>query len=316
MTTDTPHHADKVRQTAESRDALSPLAASWRRSLNYHGLSPEHSAPPERVTQAELKQVQDELGGFLAVAQPTLDRLFGAVGSSGCCVLLTDRTGIVLDRRGAANDDETFNAWGLWTGAVWSEAAEGTNGIGTCLAEERAVAIHRDQHFHSRNTAMSCIDAPIFDHEGRMIAALDVSSCRADQTESVTTLIQTAVADAARRIESDHFRSAFPDARIVMGEGHGPDGAVLLAVDGHDLVVGATRAARRTFDLSSDSFSAPRPVADVLSGVRQKADLKAAERAELQRALARSGGNVSEAARDLGIGRATLYRRMNRLGLT
>ena len=40
-----------------------------------------------------------------------------------------------------------------------------------------------------------------------------------------------------------------------------------------------------------------------------------AERAAVKRALARSGGNVSAAARALGIGRATLYRRMNRLGL-
>ena len=33
------------------------------------------------------------------------------------------------------------------------------------------------------------------------------------------------------------------------------------------------------------------------------------------RALARADGNVSEAARALGVGRATLYRRMKRLGI-
>ena len=44
-------------------------------------------------------------------------------------------------------------------------------------------------------------------------------------------------------------------------------------------------------------------------------DLRAAERAELQRPLARTDGNMSAAARDLGIGRATLYRRLKRLGL-
>ncbi len=315
MTSESLQHADKVRQTVESREALSPLAASWRRSLNYHGLTPDHQAPPERVDDQQLHHAREECGELLSVARPSLDRLFGAVGSSGCCVLLTDKTGLVLDRRGMASDDQTFNQWGLWTGAVWSEAIEGTNGIGTCLTEKRAVTIHRDQHFHSRNTAMSCIDAPIFDHEGQLMAALDVSSCRADQTEGVVSLIQTAVADAARRIESDHFRAAFPHARILMGEGHGPEGAVLLAVDSHDLLVGATRAARAAFNLTEDSFGVPRPATDVLTGQRQKGDLKEAERAELQRALARTGGNVSEAARDLGIGRATLYRRMKRLGL-
>ena len=43
--------------------------------------------------------------------------------------------------------------------------------------------------------------------------------------------------------------------------------------------------------------------------------MEAAERAVLKRALARSGGNVSKAARDLDVSRATLHRKMNQLGL-
>ena len=58
--------------------------------------------------------------------------------------------------RGAAVDDPNFADWGLWPGTLWSEAEQGTNGIGTCLAEGRALTIHRDQHFHTRNTALSC----------------------------------------------------------------------------------------------------------------------------------------------------------------
>ncbi|WP_204314562.1 helix-turn-helix domain-containing protein, partial [Stenotrophomonas maltophilia] len=39
------------------------------------------------------------------------------------------------------------------------------------------------------------------------------------------------------------------------------------------------------------------------------------ERAFLRRALARADGNATKAAKELGIGRATLYRRMERVGL-
>ena len=95
---------------------------------------------------------------------------------------------------------------------------------------------------------------------------------------------------------------------------HGHRGCALLAVDCYDLVVGATRAARQTLDLTENFLA--RPVADVLANGRQASDLRAAERAELQRALARTEGNVSAAARELGIGRATLYRRMRRVGLS
>ena len=124
-----------------------------------------------------------------------------------------------VDRRGAAGRRATFSDWGLWTGTVWSEAAEGTNGIGTCIVEQRALDIHRDQHFFSRNTALSCTTAPVFDHEARLAAALDVSSCRADLTEAFVGLIAVAVQDAARRIEAEAFRLAFPDARVLVAPG-------------------------------------------------------------------------------------------------
>jgi len=289
------------------------VAASWRRSLLNHGLKPDNQKGPLRLTAPELRNASMPTEPLLLAAQPTLDRLFQSVGNSGCCVLLTDAEGVVLDRRATDSDMETFDGWGLTEGAIWSEQTEGTNGIGTCLVEERSVTIHRDQHFYSRNVAMSCMDAPIFDHRGQLAGALDVSSCRSDHNETFAALISTVVADAARRIESDHFTSSFADSRIIICPDHGYGGAMLLAVDGDDLVVGATRAARKVFALTDESFQTPRPASDVLYGQVQAPGLQAAERAEINRALARAQGNVSAAARALGVSRATLYRRMKRL---
>ena len=132
----------------------------------------------------------------------------------------------------------------LWTGTVWSEDSEGTNGIGTCLAEQRALTIHRDQHFFSRNTLLSCTTAPIYDHEGNLAAALDVSSCRSDLTEGFVNLIAIAVGDAARRIEAENFRLAFSNARILLAPVAERSASALIAVDADDLVIGATRSAR------------------------------------------------------------------------
>ena len=310
-------HADHIREAAESISSAagSALAASWRRSLLYHRLDPETLSPPDRVDAAALREARERLGALTEIAAPTLERLLSAVGQSGCCVLLTDSEGLILERRGTAADDEFFAQWGLWTGTIWSERQEGTNGIGTCLAEQRPVIIHRDQHFHTRNTAMTCTGAPLFDENARLAAVLDVSSCRGDLTEDLALLIATLIADAARRIESDSFRAAFPDCRIVMAPAHGYRGSALLAVDRYDLVIGATRMARQTLGLTDKSLASARPLADILASSRQTSDLRAAEWAELQRALARTDGNVSAAARNLGIGRATLYRRMRRLGL-
>ncbi len=314
-----PRHADQVLEIAQSGDAAahSMVAASWRRSLLSHGLEPDTKRQAQYLSYAELRKAREAIDPLLAVAQPTLDRLFQSVGDTGCCVLLTDKNGVIVDRRSSVSDDKIFSQWGLRTGAVWSEALEGTNGIGTCLAEQRPVAIHRDEHFYSRNTDMSCMDAPIFDHEGKLVAALDVSSCRADHTERVASLVSAVIADAAKKIETDYFHETFRDSRIVLvGSSPGNNGQMLLAVDRDDLVIGATRAARLAFGLTNESFRSPRPAADILCGQEQKADLLAAERSEIQRALARADGNMSATAQALGIGRATLYRRMKRLGLS
>jgi transcriptional regulator of acetoin/glycerol metabolism len=308
-------HAERVLKLISGNDAASSaLAASWRRSGRLHALDPASRTQPQRLTAAQVAEAQDRLGPMLRVAQTSLDRLFLAVGGVGCSVLLADRRGLVVDRRGAAGDDSTFDAWGLWTGAVWSEKLEGTNGIGTCLVEQRPLTIDRDQHFFTRNALLSCTTAPIYDEQGELAAALDVSSCRADLTEGFVRLIATAVADAARAIEAENFRHAFPAARIVLPPASERAGVSLIAVDEGDLVVGATRAARIAFGISAERLAMP--ARDLIGGGQGDGDrIEAAERAVLQRALARSGGNVSKAAKDLDVSRATLHRKMNQLGL-
>ena len=244
-----------------------------------------------------------------------MDRLYQAVGANGCCVLLADRDGVPVDRRGAAGDDLTFESWGLWTGAVWSEEHEGTNGIGTCLVEQRSLTIDRDQHFFTRNTLLSCTAVPIYDHEARLAGVLDVSSCRADRTDAFASLIALAAGEAARRIEADLFRAAFAKARIVLTpatEGHGGG---WLAVDADDLVIGATRSARAALGIALDRAMRPMPASDLLGGDAQE-HFGDVQRSVLQRALLRAEGNVSAAAKALGVSRATLHRKLKRFEIT
>ncbi|MFT3973655.1 MAG: helix-turn-helix domain-containing protein [Amaricoccus sp.] len=301
------HVARVEASLATNAPARSALAASWRRSSEHHKLDPAATTSPQQLGDSELRHHRDAMGPLLEAARPALDRLYQAVGGSGCCVLLADRNGVPVDRRGAAVDDPVFRGWGLWTGAVWDEGAQGTNGIGTCLIEHRLLTIHRDQHFLAKNASLSCSAAPIWCPDAKLAGVLDVSSCRADVTDGFVDLIRLALADAARRIEAEVFRRAFPDARIVLTENGG-----LLAVDRDDLVVGATRAARQTLGLTADRLGRPLPARDLLEAERPCESLDHAERAVLARALARANGNVSAAAAALGISRATLHRKLKR----
>ena len=308
------HEARIEAAIASDRAAVSALVASWRRSSNLHRLDPGEARPPRRLTDTEMRRARDQLGSIVHAAQASMDRLFLAVGGIGCCVLLADSQGVPVDRRGAPADDATFEEWGLWPGTVWSEGSEGTNGIGTCLVEGRMLTVHRDEHFLSRNALMSCTTAPIYDHEGNIAGALDVSSCRADLTEGFVNLISVAVIDAARRIEAENFRLSFQGSRILLAPGNDTGASGLIAVDPDDIVIGATRAARQSLGITPARLARQLPVADLLGGGEDGGEgFDRAERGVLSRALARAGGNASAAARTLGISRATLYRKLRRL---
>jgi transcriptional regulator of acetoin/glycerol metabolism len=312
-------HADRVYTLANEKSgpASSPITASWRRCLTKHGLEPDVARPPAQLTESEFRETLGLSGHVLEEATPELDWLFGMVGKAGCCLVMTDSDGIVLDRRGVQSEDKDFRDVGLWMGALWSEASVGTNGIGTALAEGRMVTIFRDQHFLSANIGLSCTSAPVRDHKGRIVAAIDVSTARRDANEMIMPVLAQAVRDSATRIEVNLFRRAYRDARIVLVPANSHGGSALLAVDRDDMVLGATRAARLALKLDDHMIDSGMPAADLLNehlDVDGK-DLVEAERAVLRRALARNNNNVSLTAEMLGISRATLHRKINRLGL-
>lgn len=321
----TADHASRVEAALFSGKAAQiPVVASWQRSKMLHRIDPDRAKPPERLTAQELAEVHDRAGLLIHTSNPSLDTLYRAVGDVGCSVLLADADGVVIARRGAVQDDRTFDEWGLWTGAMWSEQHEGTNGIGTCLVEKRPLTIHKDQHFQAKNIDLSCTAAPIFDHQGELLAVIDVSSCRADLTAGFSRLIGCAVLDAARRIEAMYFGAMFADCRIVLT---GPDPeacsssaadqlAALIAVDRDDFVVGATRQARRAFGLNAEDFDRPMPLSRLKGQVvNAEEDFQTAERRIILQALARTGGNVSAAAASMNISRATLHRKIRQLDL-
>ena len=235
-------HADRVWAAVTASDHHAAYATSWRRCVTLHGLDPEVVRRPPRLEQVALARAIDRSAALVAAARTELDRLFDVFGHCGCCVVLTDDTGLALERRGRPGDDDDFEALGLSAGALWDEASVGTNGIGTALAETRPVGIFRDRHFLTMNTSLSCATAPIADHRGRIVGALDISSARDDMSAPYLNVYLSAAREAAMQIETTLFRTAFSGARILLvpatGARHG-----LLAVDRDDVVLGASSAA-------------------------------------------------------------------------
>ena len=241
-------HAEHVLLVAQgdtSASGVEEVSTSWQRSANQHGVDPDSMEAPRILTSHEIKQLQEPLDALILSAQEEIDRLYKLVREAGYTLLFCDTAGVAVEHRGDETDASRFKYWGTWLGGVWSEAIEGTNGIGTCIAEERPVTVHRDQHFRSRHTGLSCSAAPVFGVDGSLMAVLDVSAIDPERSERAHALTGALTANSARAIEEQFFRERFRPGWIVAVASPEEDAAgMLLVVDNNQRIIGANRTAR------------------------------------------------------------------------
>jgi transcriptional regulator of acetoin/glycerol metabolism/AraC-like DNA-binding protein len=256
---DTPaQHAEDVYSVAQGNPppiGIEQVSASWRRSATEHGVDPLNSEAPRILLPNELKDFREPLDELIFSAQEEIDRLYRVVREAGYTVLLCDTAGVAVEHRGDNADASRFRYWGTWLGGVWSEAIEGTNGIGTCIAEERPVTVHRSQHFRSRHIDLSCSAAPVFGVDGKLMAVLDVSAIDPQLSERAHALTGALTATAARAIASRLFRERFRrDWIVAVSPLEDGEPGMLLAVDGNQRIVGANRAARTSLLLDDQKL--------------------------------------------------------------
>lgn len=328
------------------------IRASWQRCLADYALQPGRPRRPAIVRGAELRQRRERAGAIYPIAQiemRSLCQLFNApVG-----VMLTDRDGVILSYCGDPSFAEMAYAAGFREGAVWSEAEQGTNGMGTCLAIGAPVLIEGPAHFLSQNAGLTCCAAPIADGRGRLAGTLNMSGRLPLSAGPTQALVRLAVQNIEHRALLDHHRHDHllrfhPRREFVSTAGEG-----LLAFDADGIVLAANRSAldwlgrtqhaevcgapvetlfgcrlERLLALSRTPTHAqplPRPGAGLLCyGIVQAPPSAAsaagrpladAERETLRDMLERCGWNVSLAAGRLAISRRTLYRKLERHAL-
>jgi len=122
---------------------------------------------------------------------------------------------VAIHHRGDETRADDFKRWGIWLGGIWSEQIEGTNGIGTCITEQRPVLVHCGQHYRSRHSKLTCAGAPIFDALGRLAGVLDVSAVASEGSDRPQQLALAATVASAREVEERLFREHFRHAWVI-----------------------------------------------------------------------------------------------------
>lgn len=237
-------------------------------------------------------------------------------------------------------------------GVDLSERAVGTTAIGAALAEREPVWLHRGEHFFDATSIYSCAGAPLFGPQGDCIGMLDLTGVQAVERPELRHLAALSARSIENALVHDHpcalrLRLDWPG----YGAGPGSEGLLCIDADGR-VTASNTVARQMlhpppgaaTAPHCNDLFALPPQMlfdaarrgdavleVPLWSGLRVQARPQLADRAPLphpagaerprlrdvetaliRRAVDDARGNVAEAARSLGISRATVYRKLGR----
>jgi PAS domain S-box-containing protein len=149
------------------------VASSWQRchNLSVDPLNPECGC----IDQARLKERLFQRQRLVKIVRPVMERLYNFVKHTGFQVVLSDETGFLLDVIGDPDVTSRTRQVELCPGGNWSEAARGTNAIGTAIFERKPVQVFAAEHYCQPNHFLVCSASPIFDADGQMVGVLDLS---------------------------------------------------------------------------------------------------------------------------------------------
>ncbi|KTC36292.1 Fis family transcriptional regulator [Pseudomonas sp. ABAC61] len=246
-------HAQQVLTVARGKAHLQgpgsdpSIARSWLRCLEDYHLDPALSMAPTVLEHGRLLESRERLRDVLQIAGTEMANLHQQLSGAGHAVLLTDARGVILNCITAPSERKIFEHAGLWLGADWSEAREGTNGIGTCLVERQSLTIHQGEHFRGRHTGLTCSASPVFDPHGELLAVLDVSSARQDVSRQSQFHTMAMVNLSAKMIESCYFLRYFENQWLLrfhlQAESVGLFSEGLLAFDGEGRICAVNQSA-------------------------------------------------------------------------
>ncbi len=225
------------------------IERSWRRCAE-HGLAESDPALQDPLGPSELSQRQEENELLLHLASRELELLRESLSAEGI-VALASPDGVILDARGDHDFMGRVSSVSLLPGAVWSEAREGTNGIGTAAVEQTLVQVRGDEHFLEENRFLICTAMPVMSPTGKLAGIVDLTGDARRPPSHCGLLVRLAVANIehswTRQVEGRDLLVAFHPHPASLGT---PYEGLLAFRDG--VLIGAGQLSLHLLGLGAD----------------------------------------------------------------
>ena len=183
------------------QDVRPPILASWVRSRRHWNL------PADRITLPFIEDPDLDIP-LTRSALPVLQQLHENLDGQPISVILTDRTGLVLQRLTADRElsrhlDKVY----LVPGFSYAEEFAGTNGIGTALEGGGPMHVFGHEHYAEDLEDLACAGVPIrHPITGKTVGAIDLTCWRKDAGSLLMALAKT----TAENIRSALLKDSSP----------------------------------------------------------------------------------------------------------
>ncbi|GAA3541995.1 GAF domain-containing protein [Nocardioides daeguensis] len=210
------------------------VARSWTRVLSL-GIDPDGRNGRDPLPPAEVEE-RRRASRLSLVIDEIRELLLSAADASSYLVVVADAEGVVLWRSGSPRVKRQADGLGFTDGATWTEAAVGTNAIGTALAEATPVQLFSAEHFENAQVPWYCTASPIHDPiDGSLLGIVDVSGPALTLHPAIEALVTASVRLAEARLWRHHeerLDQLRRTAEPLLCSANGP----LLVVDDHGWV--------------------------------------------------------------------------------
>ena len=173
------------------------ISESWHRCKQAN-VNP-HMNKGQKVLSSNIFREQKKKSEiFLDIALPQIQNLRKTIDELQMMALLIDPDGYVLSLSGNKQTLKRAKHINFIEGVKWTEAAVGTNAIGTALEIEEAIMISGTEHYSVASHSWSCAAAPIHNDDGKLIGILDFS-CPIECSHPYMLGMVTSIAHAIER---------------------------------------------------------------------------------------------------------------------
>ncbi|MEC2866902.1 sigma-54-dependent Fis family transcriptional regulator [Bacillus thuringiensis serovar kyushuensis] len=173
------------------------ISESWHRCKQAN-VNP-HMNKGQKVLSSNIFREQKKKSEiFLDIALPQIQNLRKTIDELQMMALLIDPDGYVLSLSGNKQTLKRAKHINFIEGVKWTEAAVGTNAIGTALEIEEAIMISGTEHYSVASHSWSCAAAPIHNDDGKLIGVLDFS-CPIEFSHPYMLGMVTSIAHAIER---------------------------------------------------------------------------------------------------------------------